>query len=140
MKQERARQLSGKPMKPMVAAECYVAFCSALGMPYLPNTPRLAREVGKQMSDIQAGNLKAVKPLLAENEKLRRQINYFSGRSFWQRLVGVFVRPRYQLIEDKGICPQCQDHETPGCHIQGRGVAAVVKDCIAFKANQNSSF
>jgi len=87
---------SGRQLRPGTAWAVLVNLCSGLGMPKIPPTPQIALEVALEMRSVQLDQNKAMELLQKQNNKLRRQINYFSGRSFAQRLVGVFIRPRYE--------------------------------------------
>jgi len=95
---------NGAKLKPLTAYKCYVNLCTGLGMRLLPNTPSLAIETGAKMRGIQQQQNKAMEALQRENAKLRRQVNYFAGRHFWQRVVGVFRRPQY-CCEEKATSP-----------------------------------
>ena len=139
MKQKNVKPIrpetpSGKSVKLITAWECYVNLCSGLGMPKVPPTPKLAAETGLQMRNMQQQYVKALEIAEKESAKLRRQVNYFAGRSFLQRVVGVLVRPVYKA--DPGICLQCTFVGSKDCHLVGRGVAAVVSDCVMFKAEK----
>jgi hypothetical protein len=101
MKKKEAEPLkpstpNGRTMKLSTVWDCYVNLCSGLGMPKVPDTPKLAINTGLRMRGIQEQQNKALAILQRENDKLKRQVNYFAGRSFAQRVQGVFRRPRYE--------------------------------------------
>jgi hypothetical protein len=87
---------AGKTMKLITSWECLVNLCSGLGMTTIPNTPRLAAETGLKMRQIQLAQNKALEQSTQQLRTLYRQINYFSGRTIWQRIVGVFICPKYE--------------------------------------------